>query len=799
MNKTTTFWNLIKDNIIEIPIIQRDYAQGREGLEYLRQSFLSNLKQALDGTLSNNEKVLKLDFVYGSIENTKLQPLDGQQRLTTLWLMHWYIALKAEKLNEVSPILGNFSYETRISSREFYQNLCNAENFKKYNSTISIVDYITKQTWFYSAWKQDPTIQAMLRMLGGTKIDDKNGDDIIDGIEELFANETIEDFKLYWEKLISGDSPIIFYYQALKDLGLTDDLYIKMNARGKQLTNFENFKADLIGYIREQVKEDDEWKPLLDVRKGLPIKMDTTWTDVFWKKKSSGYTIDEIYFAFLNRLFWNEFCINKLENDDEETNASFKLFNADKIDKYNGLKLYKYENGTIPLSFFLKMKRVLDGYSKYDEAMPICRWNKDFEFIPKYESYGKKPNETKISTLNQIERIAFFAVCKYFNDEGDIDEVSLRRWMRVVWNLISGDAEDGRSQIRSIEAVKSAIEQIKQLDSHDVYSCLKNQTLLNNKSDFNLRWNEEIEKAIQIIDENGNLRKYTGICRKADGSTINTWEDVIIEAENWGFFKGAIRFLFHNANGEVDWSDFDTKWDNAKKIFKQHTDNKQCGINGSHYNVELLKALISRFDTNDFYNVLWWRHRVFNNNSEVWRYYMLNNNLNVQIHELMMGNTTVKPLTKSSNLAENILYLLSNTNLLDFVVRQIPNSWIRDYHYHTAIYPSYTGVFLNAEKRDNFISTYASKIYDKKIEGTNLLYGSDIYFKWQDKHFQWYRNNIVYLMKDDNRFEHEIKDDSKDNDLEKCYSFKTNDLNYDEILDHMNQLIKEQQASINII
>ena len=80
-----SFWKFIQQNAIEIPIIQRDYAQGRIGKEYLRASFLKELKEALD----NKGKPLKLDFVYGSQENNHLQPLDGQQRLTTLWLLHW--------------------------------------------------------------------------------------------------------------------------------------------------------------------------------------------------------------------------------------------------------------------------------------------------------------------------------------------------------------------------------------------------------------------------------------------------------------------------------------------------------------------------------------------------------------------------------------------------------------------------------------------------------------------------------------------------------------------------------------
>lgn len=95
MNSTEwSFWRFLKECKIEIPIIQRDYAQGRVGKEELRKSFLRDLKGAL-GT----NKQMKLDFVYGTNENGVLIPLDGQQRLTTLWLLHWYIAYRAEKLD----------------------------------------------------------------------------------------------------------------------------------------------------------------------------------------------------------------------------------------------------------------------------------------------------------------------------------------------------------------------------------------------------------------------------------------------------------------------------------------------------------------------------------------------------------------------------------------------------------------------------------------------------------------------------------------------------------------------------
>ena len=251
----TSFWEFIGNHDIEIPIIQRDYAQGRLGKENLRCNFLVDLKKALDGQLDGGAKVLKLDFVYGSVEGNKLQPLDGQQRLTTLWLLHWYIALRAGKLAEAASRLKKFSYETRISSREFCENLCNAAYFETFDAQRKIVDFIINSTWFFAAWKQDPTIQSMLRMLSGTEINDKYGEDIVDGLEELFTKLQESDFVAYWDKLTSADAPIAFYHLPLQDFALSDDLYIKMNARGKQLTAFENFKADLIGYMRERAHD----------------------------------------------------------------------------------------------------------------------------------------------------------------------------------------------------------------------------------------------------------------------------------------------------------------------------------------------------------------------------------------------------------------------------------------------------------------------------------------------------------------------------------------------------------------
>ena len=96
METKYTFWKLISKYKIEIPIIQRDYAQGRKNVIKIAGKFLDDIKHAIA-----KDRPLNLDFIYGKITKNESSetfiPLDGQQRLTTLFLLHWYLALKENK------------------------------------------------------------------------------------------------------------------------------------------------------------------------------------------------------------------------------------------------------------------------------------------------------------------------------------------------------------------------------------------------------------------------------------------------------------------------------------------------------------------------------------------------------------------------------------------------------------------------------------------------------------------------------------------------------------------------------
>lgn len=100
-NNSFTLKKVLEYYKIRIPIIQRDYVQG---LDY--DQFKDKRDKFLDYLLDEKDSKT-LDFIYGYIDNGYFVPIDGQQRLTTLFLLHLYLGL----LSDVQK--KNFTYELR--------------------------------------------------------------------------------------------------------------------------------------------------------------------------------------------------------------------------------------------------------------------------------------------------------------------------------------------------------------------------------------------------------------------------------------------------------------------------------------------------------------------------------------------------------------------------------------------------------------------------------------------------------------------------------------------------------------
>jgi len=319
--------NLLQNYKIVIPPIQRDYAQGRNSgkIPTIRERFIDSILSVL---ADDNLPALELDFIYGYTESDSIgsnvvnvfKPLDGQQRLTTLFLLHWFVANKEGKTNEAKSLLRKFTYATRQTSRSFCEKLMDFEI--DFNNARKVDEQIINQPWFFSNWENDPTIQSMLVVLRT--------------IQEKFVglHNTLE-------KLSGDNSRIIFHLLSMNDLGLPDDLYIKMNARGKPLTDFEHFKSSFSEILDEKNA------------KYFNEKVDGEWADLFWgifKDKKNEDIAKLVDAGFLN-FFWyiteilikqkeisfsNDFWLNQIKTVYHKQNENVQ-FLFDSLDLFLGI------------------------------------------------------------------------------------------------------------------------------------------------------------------------------------------------------------------------------------------------------------------------------------------------------------------------------------------------------------------------------------------------------------------------------------------------------------------------------
>lgn len=495
-----TFLELIDKHKIEIPIIQRDYAQGREGKADIRTNFLNALLEIV------NDKKLELDFVYGSVKDKVLQPLDGQQRLTTLFLLHWFVAVKENKLDDnLKSNLTKFTYETRTSSREFCIDLINKGIV--YNDEKNISELIIDSSWFFLSWKKDPTIKSMLTML--------------DSIQHTFHNKTE-----VWDKL----NNISFHYIELQNFGLSDDLYIKMNARGKPLTDFENFKAKF-----EQHLKQNNWEYNVEVTKTFSHQIDTLWTDLFWNYRNKTENIfDEQLLNFFRTMAVINYTLKAdIKNNNFRTNV--ELLRG----SYNSISFNKYlELGCFDSDYFNTLKSVLNKISDKKGLK---------EFLPNTTYANEKEifNGAIQNNLPYPDLVIAFAYYQYLASEENIETENLKSWLRIVRNLVEGsrpylfnNANEFANALRSI------------------YELLPNRNSI--VKHFAETQNNSLSGFIseQVIEEKLKAKLIT---------QSDDWKKAITEIENHKYFNGQIGFLLQWS--ESNFESFNEYAEKSKAIF----------------------------------------------------------------------------------------------------------------------------------------------------------------------------------------------------------------------------------------
>ena len=412
---------------VEIPMIQRDYAQGRttDDVNRVRNRFLEAIKKYL-AQHGPNPETMKLDFVFGEIEKVwsksevgKLDklvvvPLDGQQRLTTLYLLHWFAAKKAGLNPESYSFLKHFTYGVRPSSRDFCTHLITfTPSFDE-----SLKKQLTDQHWFMGEWNSDPTVQGMLVML--------------DAIRDKFS-----DIDNLWELLTGDPRRIIFYFLPLSENGLSDELYIKMNSRGKKLTAFEHFKAEF-----EDLYERDS-----EQARKINHKFDVEWTDTLFAYRSGDdLTDDEFmrYFFYISHIL----CY---QQEVEKSNDEFKLIETLYKDSEKAEENRKYfekamdvwhevmkDYGSID-AFFLKY--LSDDH--YEEGK-VATYKTIWEYHDCQNFFHACIKLYQVNNnFSYSDFLFLYGIITYLMNKDKIDEqdfiVRLRILRNLIWNSSSGE------------------------------------------------------------------------------------------------------------------------------------------------------------------------------------------------------------------------------------------------------------------------------------------------------------------------------------------------------------------------
>lgn len=627
--KKYTFIKIIQEKSLLIPQIQRDYVQHRTSYKVTesRNQLLGSLIDVVKG----EKESINLNFIYGysdfiysefSLDKSLKRfdcfvPIDGQQRLTTLYLLHLFVYAKA-KNNNIDLLKNKLFYKTRETTQKFINKL--TDKIPEIINNQNICDAIKNSSWYSSAWEFDVSVKSCLKVLEG--IENK-----LDGFVE-------------WDKAQANLNNISFMFLNITELGKPNELYIKMNSRGRQLTPFENFKSDLYGYIDKNFNDDQSF--IAEFKKGL----DNEWQENIWnwfgeKELSKRYT-DELTKEIIHWIIINrKIADHKTEKDsldirnlklplEENVEDCYMIYPKESTPEKYWFNTYNIENSKT------EIQDIYYTFNLFSKINKDLRNKKIFNTI-----IGTVNQKNKFSkNLNQYPaRIRLFAITLYAskNTNGnDIDGENFMEWYRIVDNILNHSEIDTIDRFcKACKALQNLSEYSAELHeklgelrknpfSDEEYSDQQLYRYLNNFPNIKA---EQIEEEIYKI----KLMKTAG------------WEEVIKEAEAHEYFKGEIYFALYKVDTPEK---FKNRWEKISSIFN---DNQNDNLLKKHF-IKNQIADIFPYTISDKHCMYYWNDKHHNND---WRGFLRKEKGRVAFNEFLTAyideSTSLKKFVKSES------------------------------------------------------------------------------------------------------------------------------------------------------
>lgn len=694
-NNSSYFKKLINDYIIYVPEFQRNYLQGddsNESIKYKRDRLLDDIFNCIE----SQSKSINLGFIYGRVEESykgKLfYPYDGQQRLTTLYFLYLLIYFKFNKYDEIDSIKEKLSYQTRISTNRFIESflswiLDSKEKDNIYNDFWNkdgkdLKGFIMSQDWFMmTEWNYDVSIINMLSIIVeiSRRIKENLGDKT--GIVNFIDKDE--------------NNPFQFDFIYVDDISKSDDLYIKINARGKALSPFENLKSDIDKYWKDEDK----------------TKLDAEWTEYVWNQldvndKNKEKSFDNSFYNLLSNIFYLQYLVGLDQN-----NLNDKIL----IEIEN-----KYKKGIVDKEWITPelchvscpmISSFLDamiGPFKSIKDKQIKSVNRKIFGLGDYQNNNGQ---------NKMERADLFEVFVYYysvsslftkNDMEFTDKRNLLNEIEIVTNRIIENQrpylDSPTNLVKALKSVKVLIDN--SIKSHGVYKFFLS---IDNDTKESIRdglMKEQVEEEIlkaKLIDKDS---RYVALFNKGYSELKN---------------KGQLGFIFYLITNKKSLSKIgieDVSYESFEKALKKII-FIQNFIIGEFTNYELLlRAILAKANDSFF-----WERR-----NNLLSFPLLNNDRDMSLHTFLNCYSSNNPedVKYKFNLLDGLKEVLNlfdpNKDNIEEVLKRI----IEDY-----------------KKIDSKVWYKFFVIYDgvfKQCRNGNIYYYSDKYVLLLDKKFrsgQW--------------------------------------------------------------
>lgn len=667
---------------VVIPGIQRHYVQGANNpkAESVRKQFIKEIFTSIE----KKQNEFNLHFIYGPINTDgedSFVPVDGQQRLTTLWLIARYAVEKAEPSDrkDLLCLLSRFTYEDRINAKRFCQALTCEDS--RWNITQDPNPDILCQDWFVDYWKEDETVASIIRMLSTIHEEWNKHQDTITTEDVLEAIAS----KIRFE---------------LKIDAFGDDIYMKMNARGLQLTQWENFKAKFSEDLCEDKKEswDKEMEEL---------------SNLFFKRSDEQHEVpDNAFFALYARIMAYEAresgvdCGNGIKELAAYTHNTWSQIELPFVpySDFSGITNNESIASTVAATCVKMIKTVLD---RYQEIVPY------FGDRTLFETFFHPKNKNDLD----------FTLCcyEYFKKFDKIETKDFLKALRLMWNILE-NVQDNR-----VELVKKIID----LEDKTLYSRQIKEIIGSNPPE---QAEEEAEKAIQM---QCNDQSIPSDWNEETLGKWSNWNDAIEKAEECAFFHGSIRFLYRNSNGEKPWEKFATKLCNCIDLFTKDGLSEEKKVKAN-------QVLISHCE--NWINLI--RKPVFDTDKESWKQVLTDINLSEYVNGLLLSPNEI------ADSHDDIIQLLIDNNIWKNLINEnsgyklawkanSPSLWLNRYLYLT--------LKLTRNNREDILDAFIgeSKVtFDapeekryRTIKGKNYYFAVPMCFAYKYKgkeyHFAW--------------------------------------------------------------